>query len=561
MPVMRQYIRSYAVIAALITGVVHAQTPPADIGTTLREMEQERPATPAPPTRPLDIERPEQAPPESAQEDQIPVARIRVTGSTVYPASRLEALVSDFSGRQASLGQLRQAAGTITRFYRAHGYPLARAFLPSQRIRAGVVEIAVLEGHYGKLQVQDDAGVSASLVRGTLKSATNSNVIRSAPLEHELLLLQDLQGVASSATLSPGEQAGTADLIVHLTPGQRYRGTLEADNSGNRYTGQLRAGMGFVAANLAGRGDQLALRGIFTDQRGVVYGRAGYQMPVGGVRMGAALTRTDYVLGKQFAPLDAHGTATISTLYGLYPLVRSLAGSLDTQVAFSYQDLSDIVGATSTTDRRWSREVTFSLSGIVRDDLLGGGIMSGSFAYVNGQLNIRDATTWLIDQATARTAGTFEKFSYTGLRLQSLARAFDLYIAVSGQLAGKNLDSSEKFSLGGPNAVRSYPQGEGVGDSGLLGTLELRHMLTDVGPFARPQLLAFFDGGRVNTNKNPFLPGTNARSLLGAGIGLNLFTRNGFTMRGCWAWKIGGQPALSDTDAGSRGWIQVGMNF
>jgi hemolysin activation/secretion protein len=129
-------------------------------------------------------------------------------------------------------------------------------------------------------------------------------------------------------------------------------------------------GIGLAAANLAGRGDQLALRGLFTDERGVVYGRTGYQMPLAGLRLGAALTRTDYVLGKQFAPLDAHGSATVSTLYALYPLVRSLTASLDTQVAFSYQDLSDIVGATFTTNRRWSREASLSISGSLRDDFL-----------------------------------------------------------------------------------------------------------------------------------------------------------------------------------------------
>jgi hemolysin activation/secretion protein len=109
--------------------------------------------------------------------------------------------------------------------------------------------------------------------------------------------------------------------------------------------------------------------------------------------------------------------------------------------------------------------------------------------------------------------------------------------------------------------VRSYPQGEGVGDSGLLGTLELRYTLRDLGPFVRPQLISFLDGGRVNTNKNPFLPGANVRSLFGAGLGINLFTRNGFAMRGSWAWKVGGEPALSDADSSSCGWIQVSMNF
>jgi hypothetical protein len=104
------------------------------------------------------------------------------------------------------------------------------------------------------------------------------------------------------------------------------------------------------------------------------------------LRIGASVTRTHYTLGRQFAALDVNGNATISTLYALHPLIRSLVGGLDTQVAFNYQDLSDVVGATDVSDRRWSRDVAVSLNGDIRDNILGGGVTSGSIAYVNGYL-------------------------------------------------------------------------------------------------------------------------------------------------------------------------------
>jgi len=109
--------------------------------------------------------------------------------------------------------------------------------------------------------------------------------------------------------------------------------------------------------------------------------------------------------------------------------------------------------------------------------------------------------------------------------------------------------------------VRAYPQGEGVGDTGLLGTLELRHTSEALLPYARPELTAFFDAGHINTNQNPFLPGANSSTLRGAGVGLNLFMSDGFRIRASWAWKVGDRPALSASDSASRGWVQVGMDF
>ncbi len=100
------------------------------------------------------------------------------------------------------------------------------------------MEIAVLEGRYGKLDLRNSSRLSDSLARDTLSSASSGAVIEQSRLERELLLLKDLAGVASAATLKPGEQVGTSDLVVDITPTRTFTGTLEADNYGNRYTGQ-----------------------------------------------------------------------------------------------------------------------------------------------------------------------------------------------------------------------------------------------------------------------------------------------------------------------------------
>jgi hemolysin activation/secretion protein len=540
----------------------YAQATPPDIGTTLRETEPPATLTPTTPAPALDIPKSESAPSaSSAASASFPVQRIRVTGSSVFPASRLEQLLSDVSQRDTSLTELRQAAQRITDFYRQHGLPLARAYLPAQEIKDGVVELAVLEGRYGKLDVTGEARVSESLIQHTLKSVKPGAVIRMEPLERDLLLLNELHGMRAVATLEPGENAGTADLILHITPYKRLQGSLEADNSGNRYTGQLRLGGTLAAANLAGRGDLLSLRGMLTDGRGVLHGRTEYQMPMGGngLRMGASVALTDYTLGKQFSALDAHGDATVTTLHALYPLSRSPGARLDADVALGYADLRDVVNATSTSNRRWSREVTFSVSGVVHDEYLAGAVTGGSVSYTGGELRMRDPTAALIDQATARTTGHYDKMSLTAFRQQRLGEAAELFFALSGQLGGKNLDPSEKFDLGGPDAVRAYPQGEGVGDSGVLGTAEMRYAFPAFG--TRAQAVAFVDAGRIRVNENSFAAGENQRSLYGAGVGVNLYARGGLAVRGSWAWKLGSEPALSDTDDGSRGWVQVVRKF
>ena len=125
-------------------------------------------------------------------------------------------------------------------------------------------------------------------------------------------------------------------------------------------------------------------------------------------------------------------------------------------------------------------------------------------------------------------------------RLQSINNTTQVALTLNGQQAGKNLDSSEKFSLGGISGVRACPQGEASADEGLKATLELRHSYS-----ANWQITAFYDAGTVKTNKNPFgLAGAaNCKSLSRAGFGINA-NFDKVQLKATLAWRTsGGAPA------------------
>ena len=139
-------------------------------------------------------------------------------------------------------------------------------------------------------------------------------------------------------------------------------------------------------------------------------------------------------------------------------------------------------------------------------------------------------------------------------RQQRLGEHFSLLLALSGQQASKNLNSSEKFSLGGASGVRAYPQGEGSGDQGVLGTLEVRRSLTE-----QLQAAVFYDAGTVDINHTAFAPGANTRSISGAGLGLNGQIGK-LQFKTSVAWRIKGGNAMSDTaNRNPRWWAQVSL--
>lgn len=71
-------------------------------------------------------------------------------------------------------------------------------------------------------------------------------------------------------------------------------------------------------------------------------------------------------------------------------------------------------------------------------------------------------------------SGNFSRFNYRVGHDQGIGSHVSFFNQFTGQMASKNLDSSQKLLLGGPLAVRAYGIGDGSVDKGTIFTTELR---------------------------------------------------------------------------------------
>ncbi|MDI3297527.1 ShlB/FhaC/HecB family hemolysin secretion/activation protein, partial [Janthinobacterium tructae] len=227
------------------------------------------------------------------------------------------------------------------------------------------VQISVLPGQYGQVQLRNQSNLSDGLA-GAILAGLDGQVISTPPLERRLLLLSDLPGVQVSSTLAPGASLGASDLIVEVQPGSRFNGSIDVDNQGNRYTGRNRIGATLNINELAGIGDVASVR-AFTSADGLNYGRLAYQGQAGLLRLGGAYTYMDYKLGKEFAVLEAKGTAKIASAYGSYPLIRSRSSNLYAQVSYDDKTFQDRTESTGTVNDKKARVWLFNLNGDSKD--------------------------------------------------------------------------------------------------------------------------------------------------------------------------------------------------
>jgi hemolysin activation/secretion protein len=551
-----------AILAAVLLATslsAFAQIPPRS-GSQMQQI----PPAPVPQKSIPEVRIEPSAAPAPAGSDNLrfPVRSLRITGQTLYSEADLLAVTGFVPGGDVSLADLRGIAARIADHYHRNGYFVAQAYLPAQDIKDGSATIAVLEGRYGKVNLNNQSKLRNSQATGLLSGLNSGDPIAIAPLENRLLLLSDTPGVAVKSTLVPGAAVGTSDLNVDIADGRLVTGSVEADNAGNYYTGEYRVGASVYLNNALGLGDLGGLR-VITSGSGLTYGRGFYQVQAGKFTLGAAYSALEYKLGKEFSDLRAHGTAEVASLYASYPLIRSRSSNLYAMVGYdlrTYQDKVDATVPPSVTDKQANVWMA-SLYGNHRDRFGGGGLSSFTLTLSAGDLDIQTPAALAIDQATARTNGSYGKLYYNAARLQTVTDNFSLYAGISGQFASKNLDISEKMSLGGPYAVRAYPVGEAYADEGYVVNLEARYRLPRfadrmVGDL---YLIGFVDTGSVKTFENPWFTGPNHRTLSAAGLGVNWVAYNNFTVSAYWAHKLGNDRATSvpaSEDSGSRFWVQ-----
>lgn len=480
----------------------------------------------------------------------IAVNRFRIIGQEVFPESELTALLGDGVGKELTLGELNERAGRISRYFREHGYLVARAFLPAQESREGEITIEVMVGKYGQMDIRNHSRLSTSYIQSLVSPLKNGGYIHRDNLERVLLLLSDSTGVSLKSTMAPGKESGTSDLILEVKDTAAVTGQVYSDNWGNRFTGDVRGGLNVTLNNPGKVGDSLAFGGLYAGS-GMNNWSAAYSVPTGhnGARFGASYSRVSYLLGQDYASLNANGVARTTNLYETYPLLRSRDANRNIKLSYDHKDLSDLTN--SSDSQKQANAISLGLNGDQRDDA-GDGITSFDFTVTSGHLNLNSSYA-VTNDVDAQTAGSYTKATLSLLRQKYLNDRLSYSLSLTSQLSSKNLDSSEKLFLGGASGVRAYPQGEAAGDSGYLFTGELRWSM----PTPTLQLTAFLDNGHVMLNKNPWdTSTTNNRTLTGAGLGI-IFSRPGdYSLRLDYAWKLGSEAAQSDTDKSGRLWIR-----
>lgn len=477
----------------------------------------------------------------------VTLSRFMIRGNTLLPEAQLQAALTPFLGRPLSFSELEDAAAEVGQGFRAQGWTV-RVFLPEQDIVQGTAIIEVVEATLGQVRSDGEVAPPSSLpaLRQIIEaSQAPGTFLNTARTDRGLLIANDISGVNVAGQVLEGEGQTQTDLLLKTLakPGTEFN--LSQDNTGSYGTGSNRL------AALVNFNHFLQPGGVLSTQlahtAGSQYARLGLSMPVGyeGWRWIVNSSKLNYQVVN--LPKEVQGKGNSDT-YGAelsYPLVRARNRNLFLNLAVDEKKFKNYDPLGLLASNYSSRVYSLGLQGNRETDWASlSGALSGNLTVYSGFLDLRSSPNQDTQAKDTNPAGNFSKLRWTITQEQPLSSSFSLYGSFSGQWAGKNLDSSEKFSLGGASGVRAYGSGEASGAIGRMLNLEMRWRWNPTLSFT-----GFYDIGSIRTNVSNSYPGApelNVYGLRGRGLALNWLAMDALSFRAIWARRVGLNPKPND---------------
>ncbi|MDJ0847307.1 MAG: ShlB/FhaC/HecB family hemolysin secretion/activation protein [Myxococcota bacterium] len=501
---------------------------------------------------------------------RVQLREVRFEGVTVLSPEELAEITAPYTGREVTIADLEMLRDEVTLAYVERGYPTSGAVIPDQEIEDGVVTIWAIEGRLEEILVETDGRFRPSAIRDRIE--VPDAPVNVSQLEGELeLLQQDPRILAVKAELLPSERRGFSVLKVAIREAKPYRVRAFTDNYRAPSIGSYQGSLDVAFPNVTGFGDRLEARYSRTLGLNRVTGR--YEWPF-------ARWNTTWDAHMQWSDGDV-----ILGVFDDLGIASELVTVGSTIRHTFYHSARTEAGAFFTGDWRRSQSYLFGEgfafapgpdpdNGVARAAIL----RAGFFVSIRTRRQAFSGRTQVSRGIQALGAtnnfgdvpdGTFwswlTQVQYAArlpwLGAQIVARA-DL------QLADRPLLAMEQLAIGGHDSVRGYRENQIVGDSGVIGSVELRvpvWLRSEGQPIL--ELAPFFDAARSWSHDRIDLLGNPATTfgsvnLFSVGIGARMAITEQIRAQVYWGYRLNDEGFRPSSDLQDRGvHFQISAGF
>ena len=375
--------------------------------------------------------------------------------------------------RGITLGMIETIADKITRYYRERGFILAKAYIPEQRVRDGIVSLTLLLGELSEVEVRNSTLYNDKRISSVFKPVMGKPVL-SSQIEEALFLINDFPGLNVQGFFESGKQVGDTKLNVNARSEKRYDVNLRLDNHGSEQTGEYRFYAEGLFHNPLGLADQLRVAGLYAlNPSNTLYGQLRYGLNLFSprFRLEVGASNNEFVLGQgnseSVDTLQIEGETFLQDVTATYKLKRSRKKNYS--LSLSQEEIASeirlgifpTVGDIGLDDEISNTHLSFHFDVLqeARRILHQGSIKVSSGEFLLGAEAGQDESFW--SASGDYTFLTFWQPPFMESSTRLIARS-------QMQVSGSALSSISQFSLGGPTQARGFPVSQFSGDDGFI---------------------------------------------------------------------------------------------
>lgn len=555
-------------VLSFLVNLGFAQQQPSQVERMERELEKEkalRERIEKPPEKP---EVKEEAPPEAppVKEEKVFIKKIVVTGVTYFKEEEIRKIVEPYENKELSFREMQKIAELITEFYRNNGYITSRAYLPPQDLTQGTLEIRVLEGKMGDLEIRGNRYFKTKLFEKKI-TLEKGEPFDYDELRKNLTKINEHPDRLAKAVLAPGKERGQTDVVLEVQDRLPIHFGFDYDNFGSRFIHRDRLALTLDHNNLTGNDDLLSLKYQLAEADTYVLRSARYLLPFAeDWELGFFTARSRLKLDEEMRDTDSRGDSMLLSLFLNNYLIDEENLDLRLTSGFDYKRVRNyLLGTLDSEDALRVAKLGIDLD---RLDKYGRTIFVNEFSYgipsLWGGLSAVDP-----DASRAGSGGKFTKWDIHLLRLQKMPLNSTLLWKNHWQISPYILTATEQFQIGGITNNRGYPPAEKVGDEGFATSLELSSRLGFIPenikvPFTDDKLrdaftiIAFYDWAHTELHR-PEAGEEKHETLRSLGWGMRLnVPKKSLSLRVEFGWPLDDTPSDGHH---FRTWLQATKSF
>jgi hemolysin activation/secretion protein len=479
------------------------------------------------------------------------IVSFRVEGNTILQKAEIDSLLFPFTGKQKDFGTVQEAIDALEGAYAKRGFTTIQITLPEQELENGIVRFVVTETRIGAVKIEgnkffDDKNIRRSIP--ALREGTAPNINK---ISANLKITNENPAKKISLQLENSDKETEVNALLKVADEKQWKAILTADNTGNRDTGEMRAGVVLQHANIANLDHVLSLQYTTSPEKidKVTILGLGYHIPV--YTFGDSIDLFASYSDVDSGTISAGGMGDIkvsgrgSSFGARYNQTLVRMGEYEHKLSYGldyrkYQNNATLLSVIPLDTDVTVHPMSVSYAGILQFTAVQVGLNLSLVRNIPGGSGGADED---FRNVRSVASANYTIFRYGANFGYALPLDWQLRLLFNGQFTNDSLVPGEQFGLGGANSVRGFQEREVSDDVGNAGSIEF--YTPDIGKLMnidqfQLRMLAFYDAGEVS-RVSP-LPGEEAYTMVSSvGTGVRIGWKKNFSMTADYGYALGAE--------------------